>query len=93
MHIVSDIAYADERVVPLTVMDVRPLEGHRLWVRFSSGETRVFDFTPLLKMPAFAPLADEKIFSTVYVDYGVPTWNDGAIDIDPETLLHDGEAL
>ena len=90
MYIENGIAYAGERTPLLTVVGIRPLEGHRLWIRFSSGETRVFDFTPLLKTPAFAPLTDEKVFSAVGIDYGVPVWNDGAIDIDPETLLHDG---
>ena len=91
MYVENGIAYAGERASLLTVVGVRPLEGHRLWVRFSSNETRVFDFKPLLKFPAFAPLTDEKVFSSVYIDYGVPTWNDGTIDIDPEMLYHDGE--
>ena len=90
MYIVNGIAYAGERVQPLKVVGVRPLAGHRLWVRFSSGETRIFDFGPLLATPAFAPLADEKVFSAVGIDYGVPVWNDGEIDIAPETLYRNG---
>jgi len=90
MYIVNGIAYAGERMQPLKVVGVRPLEGHRLWVRFSSGETRVFDFRPLLETPAFAPLADEKVFSAVGIDYGVPVWNDGEIDIAPEALYRNG---
>jgi hypothetical protein len=26
------------------------------------------------------------VFKGVYIDYGVPVWNDGDIDIAPETL-------
>ena len=90
MYVIDGIAYAGETEEPLKVVGVRPLENHRLWIRFSSGETRVFDFTPLLDTPAFAPLADEKIFSAVYIDYGAPVWDDGAVDISPDTLYHDG---
>ena len=90
MYIVNGIAYAGESAKPLSITGVRPLKGHRLWVRFSSGETKVFDFTPLLETPAFAPLADEAVFSAVGLDYGVPVWNDGEIDISPEKLYHDG---
>jgi len=79
--------------MPRTVVGVRPLEGHRLWVRFSSGETKIFDFTSLLDFPAFAPLKDEKVFSAVGIDYGVPVWDDGKIDIAPETLYEKSVAV
>jgi len=90
MYVENGIAYAGECKRPLSVVGVRALADHRLWVRFSSGETRFFDFKPFLKMPAFAPLADEKVFSSVGIDYGVPVWDDGNIDMDPETLFLDG---
>ncbi|MCL1920867.1 MAG: DUF2442 domain-containing protein [Kiritimatiellaeota bacterium] len=90
MYVDNGIAYAGERAQPLTVVGVRPLEGHRLWVRFSSGEIRVFDFKPLLETPAFSPLADRMLFSAVGIDHGVPVWNDGDIDISPDMLYRDG---
>ena len=90
MNVINGIAYADAPAAPLKVAGVRPLEGHRLWVRFTTGETRVFDFTPLLSTPAFAPLADEKVFSAIGIDYGVPVWNDGEVDISPDTLYRQG---
>jgi len=90
MFIADGIAYAGDPVPPLKIVGARPLEGHRLWIRFSSGEAKVFDFTPLLGTPAFAPLADEKVFSDVFIDYGVPVWNNGEIDISPDTLYHNG---
>jgi len=45
-----------------------------------------------LKAPAFAPLEDDKVFRSVYIDYGAPVWNDGDIDIAPETLYYEGVA-
>ena len=86
MYIRNGIAYAGEEAPMLKVNGVRPLENHKLWLRFNTGEARVFDFTPLLSKPAFAPLADMNVFRGVYIDYGVPVWNDGDIDIAPETM-------
>lgn len=86
MYIKDSVVYAGEEASMLKVNGVRPLDDHKLWLRFNTGETKVFDFTPLLSMPAFVPLSDMDIFRGVYIDCGVPAWNDGDIDIAPETL-------
>ncbi len=93
MYIKDGIAYAGEPVRLHTLCGVRPLDGCRLWLRFDGGEVRVFDMTPLLARPAFAPLADPALFNAVYLDYGVPTSADGQIDIDPEWLYADSVPL
>ncbi len=90
MYIKDGIAYAGEPEPQLLVYGVRPLDDHKLWVRFSTGEAKIYDFKPLLSTPAFSPLADSKLFKEVYIDYGVPVWNDGEIDIAPETLYQNG---
>ncbi len=90
MYIEDGIAYAGEREPKLAISGVRPLEDYKLWVRFNTGEAKVFDFKPLLHKPAFAPLADEALFKQVYIDYGVTVWDDGNIDIAPETLYSEG---
>lgn len=92
MYIRDGIAYAGEPAPMLEVTSARPLDGLRLWVRFNTGETRVFDFAPLLDRPAFAPLADKRVFDSVRIDRGVPVWNDGEIDIAPETIYARGSA-
>ena len=86
MYIVDGIAYAGERRPAIKISGVRPLDGYRLWLRFSTGEAGIFDFTPLLSAPAFAPLKDPATFRGVYIDYGATVWNDGEIDIAPEYL-------
>ena len=86
MYIIDGIAYAGERKPPIKVSGVRPLDGRRLWLRFNTGEIKIFDFTPLLSSPAFAPLNDQTVFSGVYIDYGVTVWENGDIDIAPEYL-------
>lgn len=92
MHIVNGIAYAGDPTPVMKVSGVRPLEGHRLWVRFNTGEVRIVDFKPLLEEPAFTALRDEKTFREVYIDYGVAVWLDGEIDIAPEALYEQGVA-
>ena len=93
MYVVDGIAYAGERQSEIKVCGVRPMVDHKLWVRFNTGEAKVFDFAPLLSSPAFVSLADESFFREVYIDYGVTVWGDGDIDIAPERLYRDGVAV
>ena len=90
MYIKDGIAYAGEPKPALQISGVRPMENHLLWVRFNTGEAKVFDFKPLLDTPAFAPLSDRETFYGVYIDYGITVWNDGEIDISPEYLYENG---
>ena len=93
MYIVNGIVYAGESVAAIKVGGVRPLDDYKLWVRFSTGEAKIFDFKPLLDAPGFAPLKDESVFRQVYIDYGVAVWQDGDIDIAPERLYEEGVAV
>lgn len=86
MYIIDGIAYAGEKTTPIKVSGVRPLDDFKLWLRFNTGEIKVFDFKPLLSSKAFEPLSDVETFKGVYIDYGVTVWNDGDIDISPEQL-------
>ena len=92
MYILDGIAYAGEPKPAITVCGIRPLENHMLWLRFSTGEAKVFDCKPLLSKPAFSALEDVETFNGVYIDYGVPVWNDGEIDIAPEMLYQNSVA-
>jgi len=93
MYIMNGIAYAGEPAPVIRVSGVRPLEDYRLWLRFSTGEARIFNFSPLLSTPAFSPLQDKELFGQVYIDYGVTVWKDGDIDIAPETLYRDSVSV
>ncbi len=75
----------------IKVTEAKPLRGGMMLVTFSTGEKRLFD-TTLLQGSAFAPLADEKIFSNPVLFHGVITWNNGEIDIAPETVYRDSYA-
>ena len=91
MYVLNGIAYAGEPEPSLKISGVRPLTDFRLWIRFSNGTAKIFDFKKLLSSPAFAPLNDKSVFDSVYIDYGVPVWNDGEIDISPEYLYQNSE--
>lgn len=93
MYIENGIAYAGEQKPPLKISGVRPLAEYKMWVRFNTGEAKVFDFSKLLDSPAFSPLKDRSVFASVYIDYGVPVWNGGDIDIAPEYLYENSESV
>ncbi len=90
MYIIDGIVYAGEKQPAIKISGVRPLPDYKLWLRFNTGEAKVFDFKPLLDFPAFAPLKDVELFNGVYIDYGVTVWQNGDIDIAPERLYNDG---
>jgi len=68
-------------------IEVRPLGGARLWVRFSNGREGVRDFTDMLAEGGFMvePLRDPALFQRVFIECGVPTWPNG-FDIDAIAL-------
>ena len=90
MYIKNGIAYAGEPQQLMKVSGVCPLDGYKLWIRFINGEAKIFDFSGLLEFPAFSPLKDQNVFRNVYIDYGVPVWDNGNIDIAPEYLYENG---
>lgn len=93
MSIRNGIAYAGEPDRLIKVSDVRPMQDFKLWVRFSNGEAKIFDFLPLLSFPAYLPLKEEAVFRDVYIDCGVAVWQDGDIDIAPEYLYEHGVSI
>jgi hypothetical protein len=96
MYIVKDIAYAGEPGKSPEVIDVtavKPLDGHKLLLSFSTGEKKEYNIKPLLKYPVFRPLKNKAVFERVRLKYGAPVWNNGEIDIDPEDLYKNGRTV
>ena len=91
MYIVNDICYAGELQNGIKITAVKPLRGGIMLVTFSTGEKRLFD-TTTLQGSAFAPLADEATVNNPVLFHGVITWNNGEIDIAPETVYRDSYA-
>lgn len=89
MYIVNDICYANNEATEIKVKDAKPLHGGILLVTFTNEEKKLFDTTKLTG-GAFKPLEDEEVFNNLQIFHGVITWNDGEIDIAPETVYEDG---
>ncbi len=71
------------------------LEEYKLYVVFNDGKHMVVDFHDLLfkhDYPVFVPLRDKKYFSNFKVTDTLE-WEDGTIDIAPETVYEMGKPL
>lgn len=70
------------------VVEVKPLEGYQLFVRFEDGVQGVVDVAELVPLEGiFAPLKDLREFprAAVNPELGVIAWPNGA-DLDPDVL-------
>jgi hypothetical protein len=70
------------------IVEVRPLGGHRLYLRFEDGVAGELDFATRLRFEGiFAPLRDPAVFAQVRIhpELGTLAWRNGA-DLDPDVL-------
>ncbi len=69
------------------VIEVKPQEGYRLWLRFHDGTSGTVDLSAELWGPMFEPLKDRKLFAqaTIHPELETVTWPNGA-DLAPEFL-------
>jgi Protein of unknown function (DUF2442) len=79
------------------VLRLKPLEGCKLWLRFSNGSEGVHDLSHVLARGGamVEPLKDPEYFARVFIESGAPTWPNG-YDLDPIQLymeLRDAVAL
>lgn len=88
MFIVNGICYANSANESVKVAEVKPLTGRMLLLTFSTGEKHLFDTTTLVGK-AFDILDDVNVFNNPSLFHGVVTWDNGNVDIAPETLYQD----
>ena len=74
------------------VTDLKAIDGHALWLRFSDGAEGVWDLADILADtgPMVEPLRDPAFFNRVFISFGVPTWPNG-FDLDAIALHMDME--
>jgi hypothetical protein len=68
-----------------TVTQVSARDDYMLELKFSTGETRLFDARPYLEKGVFTRLKDPAMFKQAYVAFDTVCWP-GNLDIAPETL-------
>jgi hypothetical protein len=67
------------------IVEVRPLSGYKLFLRYESGEQKVFDVTPYISGDWFGKLKDFQYFNTVRLNGDTVEWKGGQ-DIAPHEL-------
>ena len=69
------------------VVEVRPLEGYKLWLRFQDGISETVDLSGEFWGPMFEPLKDMALFAqaSIHPELETVTWPNGA-DLAPEFL-------
>lgn len=86
MYILNDVVYANDNKAELKIQDFKIITELYMLVTFSNGEKRVFDVKPLTKYPIYKALEDYNIFKKAYIENGILVWENGEIDIAPETI-------
>ena len=86
-----------DEIPMVDVLRVKPLDGFRIWLRFSDGTEGVRDCANIIARAGqmIEPLKDPAYFMRVFVEMGAPTWPNG-YDMDPIQLymeLRDANAL
>ncbi len=69
----------------LHIEEVKYLDGHRVWLKFSDGTEGQVDLGSELDGPIFEPLKDPEFFQQVTLEGHTLTWPNGA-DFAPEYL-------
>ena len=69
------------------IIEVKPLENYRIWLKFSDGIEGVVDLSELVGKGVFSVWKDVNFFNSVYINKESHTveWK-GNIDLCPDTL-------
>lgn len=68
------------------LLELRPLPGYRLWLRYADGAEGEVDLSGLVGKGVFAAWTTPSDFEKVRLsDYGAPAWTD-SIDLCPDAL-------
>ena len=68
------------------VVEVRPLESYRVWLKFSDGTQGNVDLSDLAGRGVFTAWSDRRVFTAVRVEEGGGIEWPGEIDICPDAL-------
>ena len=83
---IDDVVYYVSDIVE--AVSVKPLDGYKLLIDFSTGEKKIYDVSPLLGNAIYNELKNVAFFNSAKIEYGTVIWNDD-IDLCPESLYND----
>lgn len=87
MYVLDGIAYADRyNSEKIKVSGIKIISELCMLITFSNGEKKIFDAQELIKYPIYGKLKDFEIFKKAYIENGIIVWDNGNIDIAPETV-------
>ena len=70
----------------ISVLEVEPRDGYRIWLRYSDGVAGEVDLSYLAEWPVFQSWRDRAFFEKVFVgEFGEVAWP-GGLDLDPWQL-------
>lgn len=72
--------------LPPKPVEVKPLEGYRLWIRYSDGVEGVVDLSDLVGKGVFAAWEDPREFEKVHIGSGGEIAWDDQIDLCADAL-------
>lgn len=94
MRIIDGMAYGGELLdMDPTVVSASKNGSGSMLVTFSNGETRVFKSSKITEFPVFRRLADDSVFFDFKIEDGVMTWENGKVDLAPETMFELSEKV
>jgi len=67
------------------IVEVMPLPGHKLFLKYETNEQKIFDVTPYISGDWFGMLEDAQYFNSVRLSGNSIEWRDGQ-DIAPHEL-------
>lgn len=78
----------DRSYITPDISVVRVLQDYKLYIKFSNGEEKIYDMTPLLNHKFYQGLKDKERFKKVKPNGITVEWETGE-DVSPESLYYD----
>ena len=93
MYELDGIMYAGQPDALPEIVALTAIDDYVLKVTLANGEQRQFNMEPYLDSGVLSILKDKDVFRAVQLEGGAPSWQHGEIDIAPETVINNSQAL
>ena len=90
---IDGIVYAGNQKPMPTIIWAEYRGNHVIRAAYATGEIVDVDFSKHFTGPALEPLRNEEILKSFDYSLGFLQWEDGEIDVDPETMFEVGQLI